>query len=167
MSQARGNSWHLQLSSSSWRGIILALFVCLVNKIRETWYHVYRRHFLQQSLTTAGNCRKGFYYYQKGFEESGVSWFILPKLNTTAATMNLIYSPYSGTTGVSSTRFVRGISSVTHFYCYQPRYASLISSIYTNRCGLRNADFSHLYQLPSSMFIVPLGLFVGLTSFTS
>lgn len=50
--------------------------VCLVNKIRETWYHVYRRHFLQQSLTTAGNCRKGFYYYQKGFEETGVSWHI-------------------------------------------------------------------------------------------
>jgi len=55
--------------------------VCLVNKIRETWYHIYRRHFLQQSLTTAANCRKGFYYYQKGFEETGVSSDILLKLN--------------------------------------------------------------------------------------
>ena len=59
--------------------------------IRETWYHVYRRHFLQQSLTTAGNCRKGFYYYQKGFEESGLNcndvvlfWRIQRMLQVTA-----------------------------------------------------------------------------------
>jgi len=54
---------------------------CVENKIRETWYHVYRRHFLQQSLTTAGNCRKGFYYYQKGFEESDVSLHIIAELH--------------------------------------------------------------------------------------
>lgn len=41
--------------------------------IRETWYHLYRRNFLQHAMATAQNCRKGFYYYQKGFEESGLN----------------------------------------------------------------------------------------------
>lgn len=45
---------------------------CSVVEIRETWYQLYRRQFLQQSLVTANDCRKGFYYYQKGFEETGV-----------------------------------------------------------------------------------------------
>jgi optic atrophy protein 1 len=40
--------------------------------IRETWYQLYRRQFLQRAMTTANSCRKGFYYYQKGFEESGL-----------------------------------------------------------------------------------------------
>lgn len=54
------------------------LFCCLIGcrcsvvEIRETWYQLYRRQFLQQSLVTANDCRKGFYYYQKGFEETGV-----------------------------------------------------------------------------------------------
>lgn len=31
--------------------------------IRETWYPVYRRHFLKQALNRAYDCRKGFYLY--------------------------------------------------------------------------------------------------------
>lgn len=31
--------------------------------IRETWYPVYRRHFLKKALSRANDCRKGFYLY--------------------------------------------------------------------------------------------------------
>lgn len=31
--------------------------------IRETWYPVYRRHFLKQAISRANDCRKGFYLY--------------------------------------------------------------------------------------------------------
>ena len=40
--------------------------------IRETWYHVYRQHFLKKSLSQAQECRKGFYYYKEGFTDSGL-----------------------------------------------------------------------------------------------
>lgn len=40
--------------------------------IRETWYHVYRKTFLKKALLQAQECKKGFYYYQKGFKDSGL-----------------------------------------------------------------------------------------------
>ncbi|XP_062583639.1 dynamin-like 120 kDa protein, mitochondrial isoform X1 [Saccostrea cucullata] len=40
--------------------------------IRETWYHVYRQFFLGKALGHCQECRKGFYYYQKGFSDSGL-----------------------------------------------------------------------------------------------
>ncbi|KAK3583404.1 hypothetical protein CHS0354_040370 [Potamilus streckersoni] len=40
--------------------------------IRETWYHVYRRHFIKNALTQAQECKKGFYYYQRGFSDTGL-----------------------------------------------------------------------------------------------
>lgn len=40
--------------------------------IRETWYHIYRQHFLKKSLSQAQECRKGFYYYKEGFSDSGL-----------------------------------------------------------------------------------------------
>lgn len=36
--------------------------------IRDTWHPVYRRFFLQQSLTRAYDCRKAFYMYLNGHE---------------------------------------------------------------------------------------------------
>ncbi|XP_023245178.1 dynamin-like 120 kDa protein, mitochondrial isoform X2 [Copidosoma floridanum] len=36
--------------------------------IRETWHPVYRRFFLQQSLSRAYDCRKGFYLYHTGHD---------------------------------------------------------------------------------------------------
>ncbi|XP_029633290.1 dynamin-like 120 kDa protein, mitochondrial isoform X3 [Octopus sinensis] len=38
--------------------------------IRETWYQVFRIHFFKKSLATAQHCKRGFYYYQKGFQDS-------------------------------------------------------------------------------------------------
>jgi len=40
--------------------------------IRETWHQLYRRHFFQRSLSTAQECKKGFYYYQQGFADTGL-----------------------------------------------------------------------------------------------
>lgn len=41
--------------------------------IRETWYPVYRRHFLRRALAKAYDCRKSFYAYHQGLEgELGV-----------------------------------------------------------------------------------------------
>ncbi|KAL3862110.1 hypothetical protein ACJMK2_008103 [Sinanodonta woodiana] len=40
--------------------------------IRETWYHVYRRNFIKKALTQAQECKKGFYYYQRGFSDTGL-----------------------------------------------------------------------------------------------
>ncbi|KAK3104830.1 hypothetical protein FSP39_011133 [Pinctada imbricata] len=37
--------------------------------IRETWYHTYRKTFLRKTLSQCQDCRKGFFYYQKGFTE--------------------------------------------------------------------------------------------------
>ena len=36
--------------------------------IRQTWHHVYRRHFLRKSLARAYECRKGFWMYHQGME---------------------------------------------------------------------------------------------------
>ncbi|XP_063224654.1 dynamin-like 120 kDa protein, mitochondrial isoform X3 [Bacillus rossius redtenbacheri] len=36
--------------------------------IRETWHLLYRRHFLQQSLLRAYDCRKAYYMYHQGHE---------------------------------------------------------------------------------------------------
>ncbi|KAI0238329.1 protein OPA1 [Lamellibrachia satsuma] len=41
--------------------------------IRETWFPIYRQHFIRRALTTANECRKGFYYYQQGVSESGLA----------------------------------------------------------------------------------------------
>merc|ERR1711976_560666 len=35
--------------------------------IRETWDALYSNHFLKMALHKAGECKKGFYYYQQGF----------------------------------------------------------------------------------------------------
>ncbi|XP_064642382.1 dynamin-like 120 kDa protein, mitochondrial isoform X2 [Lineus longissimus] len=40
--------------------------------IKETWYHLYRSHFFKQAIKTASDCKKGFYYYQRGFIDSGM-----------------------------------------------------------------------------------------------
>ncbi|XP_033222925.1 dynamin-like 120 kDa protein, mitochondrial isoform X1 [Belonocnema kinseyi] len=37
--------------------------------IRETWHPVYRRYFLQQSLSRAYDCRKGYYLYHTGHDQ--------------------------------------------------------------------------------------------------
>ncbi|XP_074653841.1 dynamin-like GTPase OPA1, mitochondrial isoform X2 [Tubulanus polymorphus] len=40
--------------------------------IRDTWHQLYRRHFFEKALKTANECRKGFYYYQRGFQDTGM-----------------------------------------------------------------------------------------------
>ncbi|CAF1129489.1 unnamed protein product [Rotaria sordida] len=40
--------------------------------INETWQRVYKIHFLKQNLTTCIDCRRFFYYYQKGFSDQGL-----------------------------------------------------------------------------------------------
>ncbi|XP_064612015.1 dynamin-like 120 kDa protein, mitochondrial [Liolophura sinensis] len=40
--------------------------------IRETWYYVFREHFFLKAMDTAHQCKKGFYYYQRGFSDSGL-----------------------------------------------------------------------------------------------
>ncbi|CAL1530479.1 unnamed protein product [Lymnaea stagnalis] len=37
--------------------------------IRETWYYVYRRHFYKRAIQQAMDCKKGFFYYQRGFQD--------------------------------------------------------------------------------------------------
>jgi len=37
--------------------------------IRETWYHMYRRHFYKRAMQKAIDGKKGFHYYQRGFGE--------------------------------------------------------------------------------------------------
>ncbi|BFZ23760.1 hypothetical protein BsWGS_26797 [Bradybaena similaris] len=41
--------------------------------IRETWYYVYRRHFYKKAFQQAMDCKKGFYYYQRGFQDQEVN----------------------------------------------------------------------------------------------
>ncbi|XP_043257590.1 dynamin-like 120 kDa protein, mitochondrial isoform X4 [Colletes gigas] len=36
--------------------------------VRETWHHIYRKFFLQQTLARAYDCKKGFYLYHTGHE---------------------------------------------------------------------------------------------------
>lgn len=43
--------------------------------IRETWYPVYRKHFLKQALSRAYDCRKGFYLYTQQQQQQGNSNF--------------------------------------------------------------------------------------------
>lgn len=50
-------------------------------QLKETWHPLYRRNFLKKSLSTVSECRKGFYYYQRGFTESGVSFKHLLTIN--------------------------------------------------------------------------------------
>lgn len=59
--------------------------------IRETWYQVFRTHFFKKALATAQQCKKGFYYYQKGFQDSELQchdvvlfWRFQRMLQTTA-----------------------------------------------------------------------------------
>ncbi|KAK7501859.1 hypothetical protein BaRGS_00006945 [Batillaria attramentaria] len=40
--------------------------------IRETWYHVFRSNFFKRALSQAQQCKKGFYYYQRGFQDTGL-----------------------------------------------------------------------------------------------
>ncbi|CAF3486281.1 unnamed protein product [Rotaria socialis] len=40
--------------------------------INDTWQRVYKIHFLKQNLTTCFDCRRFFYYYQKGFSDQGL-----------------------------------------------------------------------------------------------
>lgn len=41
--------------------------------IRETWYPIYRRHFLKQSLSRAYDCRKAYYLYSQHGSEYEVT----------------------------------------------------------------------------------------------
>jgi len=58
--------------------------------IRETWYPVYRRHFLRGALGRCYDCRRGYYMYQQGLEtelECGdivLFWRIQQMLRVTA-----------------------------------------------------------------------------------
>ncbi|XP_046463613.1 dynamin-like 120 kDa protein, mitochondrial isoform X2 [Daphnia pulex] len=59
--------------------------------IRQTWHHVYRRHFLRKSLSRAYECRKGFWMYHQGLENEVVDcndvvlfWRIQQMLKVTA-----------------------------------------------------------------------------------
>ncbi|CAF1291467.1 unnamed protein product [Adineta ricciae] len=40
--------------------------------ITETWQRVYKIYFLKQNLNTCVDCRRFFYYYQKGFSDQGL-----------------------------------------------------------------------------------------------
>lgn len=40
--------------------------------IIETWSYVYKQNFLQKKLSVCSDCRNFYYYYQKGFTESGI-----------------------------------------------------------------------------------------------
>ncbi|CAF3752972.1 unnamed protein product [Rotaria sp. Silwood1] len=40
--------------------------------INDTWQRVYKIYFLKQNLTTCVDCRRFFYYYQKGFSDQGL-----------------------------------------------------------------------------------------------
>lgn len=40
--------------------------------IRDTWHVVYRKKFLDEAIATASVCRKAFYYYQKGYTDTGI-----------------------------------------------------------------------------------------------
>ncbi|CAH1775382.1 unnamed protein product [Owenia fusiformis] len=59
--------------------------------IRETWHPIYRQNFLKKSLERTRECKKGFYYYQRGFGDQGMEchdvvlfWRIERMLQTTS-----------------------------------------------------------------------------------
>ncbi|XP_055863697.1 dynamin-like 120 kDa protein, mitochondrial isoform X3 [Biomphalaria glabrata] len=51
------------------RNLLNQSFDVDADKIRETWYYVYRKHFYKRAVQQAIDCRKGFYYYQRGFQD--------------------------------------------------------------------------------------------------
>jgi len=52
---------------------LFGLFIYkLYFQINETWQRVYKIYFLKQNLITCVDCRRFFYYYQKGFSDQGV-----------------------------------------------------------------------------------------------
>ena len=53
------------------QGIFLTSLRAFI-QIRETWYHIYRRHFYKRAVQQAVDCKKGFYYYQRGFQDTEV-----------------------------------------------------------------------------------------------
>ncbi|XP_066565299.1 dynamin-like GTPase OPA1, mitochondrial isoform X2 [Amia ocellicauda] len=62
--------------------------------IKDTWHQMYRRHFLQKALSHCNLCRRGFYYYQRHFEDSELEcndvvlfWRIQRMLGITANTL--------------------------------------------------------------------------------
>ncbi|KAI5619412.1 dynamin-like 120 kDa protein, mitochondrial precursor [Silurus asotus] len=62
--------------------------------IKDTWHQLYRRHFLQKSLSHCNLCRRGFYYYQRHFVDSELEcndvvlfWRIQRMLGITANTL--------------------------------------------------------------------------------
>ncbi|XP_025080779.1 dynamin-like 120 kDa protein, mitochondrial isoform X2 [Pomacea canaliculata] len=59
--------------------------------IRETWYYVFRHNFFKHALQQAQQCKKGFYYYQRGFQDTGLDchdvvlfWRLQRMLNVTS-----------------------------------------------------------------------------------
>jgi hypothetical protein len=42
-------------------------------KINDTWNYIYKLNFLQRKLQVCSDCKKFYFYYQKGFTEQGVS----------------------------------------------------------------------------------------------
>ncbi|XP_070183367.1 dynamin-like GTPase OPA1, mitochondrial isoform X3 [Littorina saxatilis] len=59
--------------------------------IRETWYYVFRQNFFKRALQQAQQCKKGFYYYQRGFQDTGLDchdvvlfWRLQRMLNVTS-----------------------------------------------------------------------------------
>ncbi|XP_006637707.2 dynamin-like GTPase OPA1, mitochondrial isoform X1 [Lepisosteus oculatus] len=62
--------------------------------IKDTWHQLYRRHFLHKALSHCNLCRRGFYYYQRHFEDSELEcndvvlfWRIQRMLGITANTL--------------------------------------------------------------------------------
>ncbi|KAJ8270231.1 hypothetical protein GJAV_G00111900 [Gymnothorax javanicus] len=64
------------------------------NLIKDTWHQLYRRHFLQRALSHCNLCRRGFHYYQRGYQDSELNcddvvlfWRIQRTLAITANTL--------------------------------------------------------------------------------
>ncbi|XP_061098204.1 dynamin-like 120 kDa protein, mitochondrial isoform X3 [Conger conger] len=64
------------------------------NLIKDTWHQLYRRHFLQRALSHCNVCRRGFHYYQRGYQDSELNcddvvlfWRIQRTLGITANTL--------------------------------------------------------------------------------
>ncbi|XP_053930273.1 dynamin-like 120 kDa protein, mitochondrial isoform X4 [Cuculus canorus] len=62
--------------------------------IKDTWHQIYRRYFLKTALNHCNLCRRGFYYYQRHFEDSELEcndivlfWRIQRMLAITANTL--------------------------------------------------------------------------------
>ncbi|XP_064194417.1 dynamin-like 120 kDa protein, mitochondrial [Anguilla rostrata] len=64
------------------------------NLIKDTWHQLYRRHFLQRAISHCNLCRRGFHYYQRGYQDSELNcddvvlfWRIQRTLGITANTL--------------------------------------------------------------------------------